>query len=324
MGSEMCIRDRDDWGMGAATVMLLRSLNRGKNLFNVQFETIRKVRAHFSNFIHTTPGGMGDMFISGEGSVSGVTRSPTNTMWFKRFMQGCHRRMGDVWCPDRPIRMAEALACQKLLEQDWMTFERDAEARLRTALTGVLITSGLGGGLRGEEITRIDLGVIRKHWDDAMNHSEAPHVPLGMVGRFKRKVGEKMFIQPLALKSDSGLEYRLWMFRALTEYGREGIDKGPVFRVQSGRLGDKLKRAKVGDLDTMIRPLLERVRQSYPDLIEADVDIDDEYSASRSFKRGATSQATNKEIPKVVIEANNRWRKKERARGSTPHMSLLE
>jgi len=42
------------------------------------------------------------------------------------------------------------------------------------------------------------------------------------------------------------------------------------------------------------------------------------------LKRGATSQARNQDIPVDVIEANNRWGKKERARGATPHMSLLE
>ena len=52
--------------------------------------------------------------------------------------------------------------------------------------------------------------------------------------------------------------------------------------------------------------------------------IEDEYSASRSFKRGATAQARNMDIPQDVIQANNRWRQKERSRGSTPHMSLLE
>jgi hypothetical protein len=52
--------------------------------------------------------------------------------------------------------------------------------------------------------------------------------------------------------------------------------------------------------------------------------VEDEYSASRSFKRGATAQARNMDIPRDVIEANNRWRQKERSRGLTPHMSLLE
>lgn len=158
------------------------------------------------------------MFIASESSVSGMTRSPTNSLWFKRFMQGCHRRMGDVWCPDRPLTMSEALAIQDDLERDWESFQRDRDGRLKTAIAGVMITAGLGGGMRGEELNRLDLGIIRKHWVVATNHRDAPHVPLGMVGRFKRTIGEKVYIQPMAMQSVSGLQYCLWMHRMICEY----------------------------------------------------------------------------------------------------------
>lgn len=141
------------------------------------------------------------MFIASESNVLGMTRSPTNSLWFKRFMLGCHRRMGDVWCPDRPLTMREALAIQENLEKDWTTFEKDPEGRLKTAIAGVMITAGLGGGMRGEELNRLDIGIIRKHWKEAVSHPEVGHVPLGMVGRFKKTVGEKMYIQPLAVIS---------------------------------------------------------------------------------------------------------------------------
>jgi hypothetical protein len=68
--------------------------------------------------------------------------------------------------------------------------QRDTIGRLKTAITGMLVTVGLGGGMRGEEIVRIDIGVIRKHWQEALKHPEEPHIPLAMAGRFKRTVGE--------------------------------------------------------------------------------------------------------------------------------------
>jgi hypothetical protein len=314
----------DIWGMKTATVILQRSLSPGKNASFVQYETIRKTRSHVSNFFHTVPGGMGEMFIASESSVSGMTRSPTNSLWFKRFMQGCHRRMGDVWCPDRPLTMREALTIQEDLEKDWEDFARDPEGRLKTAITGVMITAGLGGGMHGEELNRLDVGIIRKHWSDAINHPEIAHVPLGMVGRFKRTVGEKLYIQPLALRSKSGLEYRLWMYRMLCEYARAGVDSGPVFRRPRRRPTDKIERARVGDINLILHPALARVQARLPNLIGEGSKVDEEYSASRSFKRGATAQARNMDIPRDVIEANNRWRQKERSRGSTPHLSLLE
>jgi hypothetical protein len=83
-------------------------------------------------------------------------------------------------------------------------------------------------------------------------------------------------------------------------------------------------RAKVGDSDKVFRPLLVRVQDRHPETIGPNINVEEEYSASRSLKRGATSQARNQQIPLDVIKVNNRWRKIERARGSTPHMSLLE
>jgi hypothetical protein len=92
----------------------LQSLDEGKNSPRVQFETVRRLRAHLSNFVHATPGGMGAAFIGEEGGVSATTNSPTNSMWFCRFMKGMHKRMGDVWIPDRPLTIVELKATMEI------------------------------------------------------------------------------------------------------------------------------------------------------------------------------------------------------------------
>ena len=92
--------------------------------------------------------------------------------------------------------MREALAIQEDLKNDWQDFERDHVGQLKTALAGVMIMAGLGGGMWGKELNQLDLGIIRKHWNDAINHPELAHVPLGMVGRFKRTVGKKCTFSP--------------------------------------------------------------------------------------------------------------------------------
>jgi hypothetical protein len=179
--------------------------------------------------------------------------------------------------------------------------------------------------MRGEELNRLDIGIIQKHWKEAVNHPEIAHVPLGMVGRFKKMVGEKMYIQPLAVRSVSGLEYRLWMFRMIVEYGpRSGVTTGPVFWRCRHQQTDKIEWARIGDINLLFHPELLRVQVSQPNLIGKHAKVEDEYSTSRSFKRGATAQARNMDIPQDVIQANNRWHQKERSRGSMPHMSLLE
>jgi hypothetical protein len=44
-----------------------------------------------SNFVHTTPEGLGATFIVDVGKGGTESVSPTNTDWFKWFMRGCHR-----------------------------------------------------------------------------------------------------------------------------------------------------------------------------------------------------------------------------------------
>jgi hypothetical protein len=301
---------KDSFGKGVAAMMLMRSLDTGKNAKTIQYKTMRKLRGHYSNFVHTTPDGVGASTTSSEGASSFVSHSETNSYWFKRFMHGCHKRMGDVWIPDRPLTMEELLCVQSLLEEDWrLCGLNDNKRRLKIALTGVSLTSGFAAGLRGEEIPRIELGLIRKYWKEAQECA-TPHVPLAMAGRFKQHVGENQYFQPLANVTVSGVNI--------------GVSDGPMFRLASSGRGAKVKRCAMGDLNPAFHALLKRVQDRWPNVIPASVDVQAEYDITRSKRRGVTAHAQNQCIPKEVIEANNRWRKHERARGMRPGMFMME
>jgi hypothetical protein len=168
----------------------MRTMDKGRNTDTIQYETARKMRSMVSNFIHTTPGGTGSTTMGiGESGGSVFTNSPTNSVWFRRFLLGCHKRMGDVCVPDRALTLEELHACLEILEQDWQT-TMDISQRLETAFTGALLVSGFTAGLRGEELPQTDLGAIRKHWEEAESHAPKPHVPLVLAGRFKNQVGK--------------------------------------------------------------------------------------------------------------------------------------
>jgi hypothetical protein len=164
----------DTFGMKVAIGMLIRSLDPGKNTPRLQYKTTRKLRGHYSNFVHTTPNGMGATFIGDEGGASSITNSPTNSMWFRWFMTGCHRRMGDVWIPDRAITIQEVKACFALLDEDWKVFVKDIQGQRQTCLTAVTLIGGFFAALRrGEEIVWMDLGSMRENWKEAMAYPEA-------------------------------------------------------------------------------------------------------------------------------------------------------
>jgi macrodomain Ter protein organizer (MatP/YcbG family) len=165
----------------------------------------------------------------------------------------------------------------------------------------------------------MEIGPITRHWKESIHHPRICHVPLFLQGRFKRQVGEKMFVQPLAYKTKSGIPIGKWMQRALRTYQELGIQAGPMFRKST-----KNVRAKVADLDFLFWDVLARVQEKYPNIIAPTVVVLEEYSVMRSLRRGVTSHAQNLKIPKEIIETNNRWRKFDRARGMTPGMSMFE
>jgi hypothetical protein len=311
----------DSFGMVIACQSLLRSLDGGRNTSTIQFETMRKLRSHYSNFYHTLPDGTGFTTVADGRGTSTFTGSPTYSYWFRRFMTGCHRRMGDTWIPDRAITLEEILLCYILLEEDWSKAVGDSGMRLQTALTAMILVGGFSGGLRGEELPKLELGAIRKHWEEAIHHS-VPHVPLVLSGRFKMTDGEKLFFLPLACRSNSGIDNRLWTHRLLETYAELGVRSGPIFRVAGKRV--KAKRSAMGDLDPLFHGVLLRVQERWPRVIPLSVKIQDETSVRRSLRRGSTTEASNRGIPKEVIEANQRWGKHQRARGMLPTMSMME
>jgi hypothetical protein len=308
----------DSWGMGIACGMLLRSKDPGRNTATIQYETLRKQRSFFSNYVHTCNGGVGSTFVKDDGTGASVSNSKTNQLWFKRFMLGCHRRMGDVWMPDRALSQYELNSCFEVLEVRWRRFIKDQVGRKKVSITACILIAGYYAALRGEEINRVDIGAMRKYWTEAVTHIQHPHIPLMLAGTFKREVGQKLFCQPLVSKTRGGRKIEVWFNRLLNIQGEEGVVRGPMFR---GRTG---KRMSIAEMDEYLHVVLLEVQRQFPRILSDTINVQDEFSVYRSLRRGATSEAQNAQIPKEVIEANNRWRKLCRAKGLTPGGSMME
>jgi hypothetical protein len=91
-----------------------------------------------------------------------------------------------------------------------------------------------------------------------------------------------------------------------------------MFRAKTG------KRMSIAEMDEHLHVVLLEVQRQFPLVLSDTVNVQDEFSVYRSLRRGATSEAQNAQIPKEVIEANNRWRKLCRAKGLTPGGSMME
>jgi hypothetical protein len=205
------------------------SLGKGQNANTLQYETVRKVRSFFLNYAQACVGGMGAPFTSDDGSGGRVSNSPTNNLWFQRFTQGCHRRMGNLWLPNRAVSRHELIACFEILEERWELFEKDLIGRDMVLSTACILIAGYHGDLRGEEINRVYAGGMLYYWKEATEGKDV-HIPLMLSGRFKKEVGEKYFCQPLAPVHDSGRNLIVWFQRKLTLLMQQSLCKGPMFK----------------------------------------------------------------------------------------------
>jgi hypothetical protein len=303
---------RDQCGAGMAVNLLQRSLDPGRNSATIQFGTCRKMRSFYSNYVHTTPFGTGLASMTDGKRSTHFTASPTNTPWFKQFMDGFHSRLGDVIIQDQALSIDELLAMQEVLEIAWNSASTtgDQDTLFEVATIGAAVTTGYGSGLRGEELSHGRLQPTMLYSQIGLNHPRKPHVLLSLLGRFKGVIGRKRHQIPLVPVTRSGIKIRLWLSRLLQCYATRNITGGPLFRAKP----NASVAARTKDLDVLFHRYLTMVQLKFPALIGPEVDVATVYSLRRSLRRGSTAQARNRNVPKDIILLNNRWRSEEASR----------
>ena len=86
---------QDTHGIGIAVCLLQRSLDKGRYRDILQFETVRKLRSAFSNIWHASRQTLTTSVMDRDLKKTYVTSCPTYGLWFKRFVIGMHKRVGD-------------------------------------------------------------------------------------------------------------------------------------------------------------------------------------------------------------------------------------
>ena len=168
-----------------------------------------------------------------------------------------------------------------------------------------------------KEVPLLSLDGVLQHWEESAT-ARIPHVALALLGRFKGEEGEKWHILPVADVTRSNFPTRQWFERGLRRRLGAGRRSGWYFQRATGR------QARLRDYDDDFRGLVKDAWASVLDLIPASVDVDEDISLWRSLRRGSTTEVGNQELRPDYIEMNNRWRKREKAKGAAPSMSMRE
>ena len=141
---------------------------------------------------------------------------------------------------------------------------------------------------------------------------------IALKGKFKTEDNEKWHMVPIVDRTKSGIEVRKWVTRLMrVRMVVDGAKEGPLFVNERG------KRARMVEFNSQFQDLVEEAREVCPRVFPEKASLED-YNLRRSLRRGSTTQATNNKVPQATIDLVNRWRKKERAKGANPGLSMQQ
>jgi len=308
----------DEFGYAMAIAMLLKSRQPGRYANYQQFETLRKLRAGFSNVFMASSASQGSLrLMGGDKAKQHLCNCPTNSLWFERFAKGCLSRMGQIVRQDRAVSLELMHALCSLLEQEWEAASGLKE-KAQIASLGAYSVVAFCGSFRGPEVFMTDLFGLFKYGNECLTAGGKEYVMIPLLGRFKNEIGDQYHLTPLIANTRSGLPVKKWVQRLIEVRKGENRSRGPAFA--DSRSGE----VRVDWYEREILERIQAIQQRRPDVVPPDVQVLEEYGLSRSFRRGATSEARARGTDKDDVDLANRWRTFEGAKGKRPRMAMRD
>lgn len=306
----------DSMGMAVAAAILDRSMDRGITEEFVQWETFRGMRSFVTNVSQAGVAGLSDVVAAhGRNSmwISGVV---THSFWFTRFMDGLHKRVGEVVRQDEPISIDVLHAIEGILELEWDAAST-AAAKRKAAEMGTWFVAGFCGGLRGEEMPLIEFAGTKASLTNLCDQN-CPHFILVITGRTKgnQKGGAKFGVPIVATTEGTYLRPGKWTKRLCDLMTARGISSGRLFK-------RNLAPAKLFEFEHDFYRLLRAV-QATTTLIDKSMDVDSEYGILRSCRRGMTSHAINMGVTRPELDRFNRWSKERNAKAGVARLDMQD
>jgi hypothetical protein len=137
---------QDTMGMMCAAGVLDRSMDRGRTEQYVQWDTFRGARFFVTNATQAGVSGLSDSVGGYEKSKMWIWGVVTHSFWFTRFMEGLHKRVGEVRHQDEPITIEVLHAIEIILEREWSQATRP-DVKRKIAEMGTWFIAGFCSGL---------------------------------------------------------------------------------------------------------------------------------------------------------------------------------
>jgi hypothetical protein len=299
--------------------MVLASVKPGNHAEYLQFDTIRQFRTVVANVNRASAGANAKVtvWIDDKGLTKRSTTVVTHSEWFERFTQGCRKRMGGIYKPDLAITSAVMFAYLEIIKRKFSTASNEVERHKWISL-GAYSALCFCGSLRGNEGFLLDLYGLRLYLNEGKDPNDPrAHIVAPLLGRFKNEIGERYHLVLLSPVTQSGIQTRFWLEELVDARFREGRTRGPAFCDEKGHVSYS------SVYEPKFHEVLIEVQANNPNLIPASVDVAEDYGVGRSFRRGSDSEAVARGVNSSDVDAMNRWRIVEKARGRCPVFSSM-
>ena len=207
----------DPVGFQVAIETLRASQEKGRNDAGyVQFDTIHKIRAGYTNALESSPPAALDpiTFKGDHGRSFHFSKSPLDSILFRKFMFGLEKRMGRVVYQDLAISVEVLMTVLEEFEIE-LRLAKVAQARKHEIIMcGAAYVVLFAGALRGGEVLLMEGSELCRRIVDGKHHLTSPHVVVPLMGRFKEETGERNVLLALVSESENcALPIRIWIER---------------------------------------------------------------------------------------------------------------
>ena len=180
------------------------------------------------------------------------------------------------------------------------------------------------GALRGNEVAMANLGAMRNMMETTKAFQDkVPHAPLVLQGLMKSRSGTPtthLFLLSCVTRSEITPHIGVWISRLIELREEQGLTSGWLFSIKEGK--GKGEPVKMNHYEDCFHDVLLEVQRE-TELIPNELDVVDRYHISRSFRRGATTEARIGGVSGQDIELNNRWRMEEKQKGKQANMDMI-
>ena len=232
------------------------------------------------------------------------------SLWFSRFMLGLQKRMGQIWKPNKALKVQQLVT---LLTKADERFRNATTKKERNVWSSFLIYAAVSYvlSLRGTKGFMLDLESVRR----LQECNDGTYFTIGLMGKIKEETNHRCHLLPCVTTTMSGINMKHVVMRHLRVKERQGLTSGPAISDVKGNILNS------NDIDELLTELLEEMFEENCSTFPAEVDtkekIQEFYHCYRTFRRSSDTQAMNMEVSGNDIDVINRWEKREKSGGKT-------